>query len=327
MQHFIRKFWQKKRFFNYLLLPFSFIYYGVSLLVRKFSSTKKVDAFIICIGNATVGGSGKTPLAIALAQALISREYKIAFISRGYKAKLSSRSKVVQVDINKYNAYDVGDEPLLLARIAPTYICIDRYLSANKAAKNGAQIIIMDDGLQNYTLTKDLNLLVIDPELGIGNGMLIPAGPLREPFETALNKADYVLINQTSNFALKITKPIFKVGINATNSESFASQSFIALCAIANPERFFATLAKYNVQVIESFVYADHHFFSESAIEHMIELAHIHNCKIITTAKDIVRIKKYYHQWFVIIEIAATLPDLMLEKIIELSNKNKQHID
>ena len=221
----LNKFWQQKNILNYLLLPFAGIFFLLSKINVWLSNPQKVAAKVICVGNITVGGAGKTPLALAIGEMLKEQGYKVAFISRGYKGKLSHLSQVVKVDPKLHTAQEVGDEPLLLADNAPTYICINRHLAASRATKDGAQVIIMDDGLQNYCLFKDINIMVLDDFFYFGNSFLLPAGPLRSAKLEALRNADFICINQNKavpDRQLKLGKPAFFIQTQVINAHQVA---------------------------------------------------------------------------------------------------------
>lgn len=315
----LNKFWQQKNLLNYLLLPIAAIYSWLFTLIFKLSSPKKVKAKIICIGNVTVGGAGKTPLALAIGEALKLCNYKIAFISRGYKGTLSHKDTVVKVDPKVYDASQVGDEPLLLAKMAPTYICINRYLAAKQATLDGAQVIIMDDGLQNYSLHKDIKILVLDDLFYFGNSMLLPAGPLRSSKKQAISNVDFICVNQNKQKQDKLwfKKPTFFIKNQVVNATKIKNKEFILLSGIANPEKLYLTLDALNAKLVQKFIFPDHHAFTESELDEVVKASKAGKCKIITTSKDLVRIPKNLHKHFIVLEIKKELPQPFLNMLLE----------
>ena len=174
-----------------LLSPFG-AFYGLAARIRnKTARPEHVRVPVICIGNVTMGGAGKTPIALAIAERLIEQGEKVHFLSRGYRR---TSQGTVRVDPAAHTVAEVGDEPLLLARLAPTWVSADRVAGAKAAAGAGASVIIMDDGFQNPYLAKDFSVLVIDAGVGTGNGHVFPAGPLREEAGDALNRAQAVIL-------------------------------------------------------------------------------------------------------------------------------------
>src|SRR5215467_2330961 len=166
--------------------------YGASVAWRaRFASPLRTKAKVVCVGNLTAGGTGKTPVAITIATELRASGFNVWCLSRGYGGRL--RGPVV-VDIAHHSASETGDEPLLLARAAPTVVSRDRRAGALLAQQRGAEIIVMDDGHQNFDLAKDLSLVVVDARTPFGNGRMLPAGPLREPVEQGLGRADAVVL-------------------------------------------------------------------------------------------------------------------------------------
>ena len=183
-------FWQKKNILSFLFAPLSWLYQFISQ--RRIKKTKPYTSTlpVICVGNITAGGTGKTPLALFLAEHLRHKGKKVHFLTRGYKGKLDG----VKVNLEKHNASDVGDEALLLAKKAPTWVFSNRAKGAQTIEKTNADLIIMDDGFQNPTLKKTISFVVFDGKDGIGNGKVIPSGPLREPFSKGLKRANAVII-------------------------------------------------------------------------------------------------------------------------------------
>ncbi len=254
---------------------------------------------VICVGNFTAGGSGKTPLALLLAKLVSEQGRELWFLSRGYGGTLKGP---VRVDLALHRAGDVGDEPLLLARAAPTVIARNRHDGAKTiealAAKNA--VIIMDDGLQNPALAKDFSIAVVDAQRGFGNGHVVPAGPLRAPLGVQAKLADLiVLAGQGASADTSIVQelrdlsavPIISAQTRAEDSAAkFGGQKVIAFAGIANPNRFFSMLTSLGADVIERRVFADHHAFSEAEASDLIEAADRAHATLVTTEKDLARL-------------------------------------
>jgi tetraacyldisaccharide 4'-kinase len=252
---------------------------------------RKVDAKVICVGNVNIGGGGKTPLCIALAELFAQHNKKIAFISRGYKGQLSSWWRAIKVELQLHTPKQVGDEPLLLAEYAPTYICKNRYFAAQLAVEAGAEIIIMDDGLQNNTLHKDISILVIDGGMhSLGNCRVIPAGKLREPLPLALSKVDYCFLLNNNNQAHNLNVKVIEATTKPIITKELYETSYIGVAGIARPEKFWRSLEMVRVTILQKLSFPDHHSFNKTDIDLIEAACKKYKCGIITTAKDFVRL-------------------------------------
>jgi tetraacyldisaccharide 4'-kinase len=243
-------------------------------------------AKVICVGNLTVGGSGKTPVAIALAQMVQATDAAVVFLTRGYGRR---SSEAICIDVAKHDAATVGDEALLLARIAPTVVARNREEGARLAERQGAEIIVMDDGHQNFTLAKDLALVVVDGESAFGNGRIIPAGPLREGIRQGLDRADAVIVMgdglpPLSGFA----RPVLRAQL--VSDLHFKGRQLIAFAGIGRPDKFFATLRAQGAQLVETHAFADHHVYATADIAMLRDRAQKSGAGLITTEKDLVRL-------------------------------------
>ncbi len=308
----LREFWNKRSIFNYLLLPVSLLYYLLHLLnFHLLQSPKKVTPLVICVGNITVGGSGKTPFALSLAHKIIKMGLKPAFITRGYGSLASKRKVATLVKLPKHSALEVGDEAILLARVAPTYVGGNRYMAALKAERDGFDIIIMDDGLQNNTLQKDYSFLVLDDGYGLGNGYTLPAGPLRELYKNAKVRVDTTVLITQSDKPSKIKKHDITANIVPLKKPK-SRQRYFAFCGIGRPDKFFNTLAQAGFDVVDIKVFNDHYAYTLRDIKELIKLAD--GLKLITTEKDFVKIPAaYVHQIEVLpIELQFDIPDKLL---------------
>lgn len=297
----------RDRLVSYLLFPVSLVYSALFIGKYYLSRPKKVNAKVICVGNVIVGGAGKTPVV----QHLIKENKNCAIILRGYRGRLSGR-KVIKVDPKKHTHSQVGDEALLHAKHAPTYICKNRYKAAKAACKDGAEIIIMDDGFQNFTLKKDYSILVFDTEYGLGNGMMLPSGRMREPLFFARRRADeLVLLSYDGNFKKPFEDDFTEYNVEVINKQEVYGKSFIAMCGIANPSKFFKSLTESSVKILKKLIFVDHHSYSIKEIEDIIKLAKELDVKIVTTAKDIIKIPHKYRKSFVVLHIGLKKRQLM----------------
>lgn len=247
---------------------------------------------VICCGNLTVGGTGKTPLALEIARQLGGRFRQVTFLTRGYGGALSGP---VTVDPATHSAKEVGDEPLLLAAAARTVVSRDRKAGARHAIQAGADAIIMDDGLQNPSLVKDLCLVAIDGARGFGNGRVMPAGPLREGLERGLARAHgFVMVDADAHgLAAKLEQhaPVLQATLAPELSmRALAGRRVVAFAGIGRPEKFFASLRAAGAELIETREFADHHEFSAPEIASLVERAISLGATPVTTAKDHVRL-------------------------------------
>lgn len=293
-----------------LLSPLSFLYSVIDSINRGLTQTQAVDVPVICVGNVVAGGAGKTPVAIAIARFLKQQGWGVHFLSRGYGGQNKGPLRVVQ---DVHHADEVGDEPLLLATIAPTWISSDRYAGALAAIDAGAEIIIMDDGFQNPSLAKDLSFLVIDAAYGVGNGMLMPSGPLREPVDVAARRADAViLVGEKSDFTHfeKAAVPVFTAKIIPHSlQKELVGEKVIAFAGIGRPEKFFESLREAGADVIEAVEFPDHYKFSQDDIMRLVEKAALHHAALVTTRKDYVRLSDDARMMTTVFDI-----DLVFEK-------------
>jgi len=285
------KFWNSNNIISWLLLPFSLCYY-YGFCVRKYlAKPEKLSVPIICIGNLTAGGAGKTPVALAIGEMLREKGINGFYISRGYGG---SQKEPLLVDVKIHDAKLVGDEPLLLAQVLPTIVGNNRAKTAKFAEQNGAEIIIMDDGFQNPTIHKDLSIIVVDRRLSFGNEKLLPAGPLREPVRAGLKRADAIVLVNPATFMpthLPRNVPVFIARTEAKKSMlTLDGKKIIAFCGIANPNKFYTMLANCGAEIFAEKSFADHHNYTNSDIENLREIARKEQAILVTTSKDATRL-------------------------------------
>ncbi len=294
------KFWYKKRgIVAYSLMPIAWLYQLIHKISQQFKGDPyKADIPVICIGNAVAGGGGKTPTVMAIIKLI--QNQKIAqnpyIISRGYRAKIN-QSHIV--DLSKDTANDVGDEPLLLAQHAPVIIGKNREVSIKMAQENKADLIIMDDGFFNSSIYKNIKILVIDRNMDFGNGLTLPAGPLREPLKSILPKTDCIV---TIGPKFQSDLPVFKSDISISSTH-LDKENYIAFCGIGFPEKFKSTLYKAGFELKGWHEFADHHAYTQQEIKDLLTLAKQQSCRLITTAKDYVKIPAQYKEMIDVLEI------------------------
>jgi tetraacyldisaccharide 4'-kinase len=284
--------WGNPGIASLLLSPLAAIY-GAVAARRLAQPGTRAGVPVICVGNPTVGGAGKTPTAIAVARTLIAAGETPAFLSRGYGGRLAGPVLVEPA----HTAVQVGDEPLLLARVAPTVVAEDRVAGARFARENGASVVVMDDGFQNPSLAKDLSLLVVDAR-GIGNGRVLPAGPLRAPLEPQLARAAAILLVGGSTPAIEQAAharglPVFhgQLAPDAVAVASLRPKKVLAFAGIGDPEKFFATLRAAGIDAQVTRAFGDHHRYSASEARALVREAGAGNLELLTTEKDLARLK------------------------------------
>ncbi|AIL64949.1 Tetraacyldisaccharide 4'-kinase [Rickettsiales bacterium Ac37b] len=312
-------FWYKpKSYTAYSLLPLSFLYSFIVHIRNIFTKQKKATIPVICVGNITAGGAGKTPTSIAIAKVLLEHNVKVAFITRGYKGNTTYTTKV---DLTNHRASHVGDEAMLLAQIAPVYIDKNRYDAIEAAANDGIELVIMDDGLQNPTIHKDIKILVIDGLHGIGNNYLIPAGPLRETFSSSLKKIDYIIINGPDNSSLKskipANIPVINVSTKIAKNLHLKDKKFIAFTGIGLPKKFFNTIEKAGGHIIKRKIFPDHYQYTVEDIKHLKTLAISHQAELITTEKDAVRLESDQKRNIICMPIEIKLGEIFTDILIK----------
>ncbi len=291
----------KTSFYSLLLLPFSLLYFvGQKLhyLFRKLRGHYKSDARIVCIGNVTAGGAGKTPVVLAIYDLLAAAQRRPAILSRGYGGNLHQPHKV---NIAQHSVRDVGDEALMIARKGKDIWVSKKRIKAVPQIEKHADIILMDDGFQNPAITKDRSLMVFNGQSGIGNGHLIPAGPLRQSVKSALGQCDGVIIVGADETGLekKIRKlkndmPFFYANIEPDREIilGLKGEKVTAFAGIGLPDKFFDMLKDEGVELSNRIAFPDHHSYGADDIEKIIKVAN--GNKIVTTEKDFVRLPEEF---------------------------------
>ncbi len=280
-------FWNEKGILSGCLIPVSWIITLIGRHRRQMGLPIPVPVPVICVGNLTVGGAGKTPVALDIGARLQARGVQSHFLTRGYKGQLKGP---VRVDIKLHTHEDVGDEPLLLARCAPCFVSTNRPAGARAAATNGAQVIVMDDGFQNPSIKKALSLVVVDGGYGFGNCRVIPAGPLREPIKDGLMRADAIISIGPPFLKIDTEKPVLRAKMQPVCGDEIVGKRVIAFAGIGRPEKFFESLRKLGAEVISTYSFPDHHPYSTCEIETILAKKTRDEDLIVTTEKDMVRL-------------------------------------
>lgn len=285
-------FWQADGITARLLDPVGRVYGLAGALRQRLVTPTRVGAPVICIGNLTAGGAGKTPTAVAVGRHLQTLGDRPHFLTRGYGGRERGPLKV---DPDIHDADAVGDEPLLLASTATTWVSADRVAGANAAVAAGASHIVMDDGLQNPYLKKDLRLLVIDGATGFGNRRILPAGPLREPLCKAFAHIDAAIVIGADHADIEASLPAGLPRLSADlvpdgDQDHFRGRRVLAFAGIGRPEKFYATLQELGADIVETRSFADHHRYKPSEIEHLLTRARQFDAVCVTTEKDHVRL-------------------------------------
>ena len=303
------KFWDQKKIslISIFLFPLSLVTLLVVFFKKKFLFIKYFRTPIVCVGNIYIGGTGKTPTSILLGKELLNQGLKSVIIRKYYKNHQ-----------DEYNQIRSSFKNLIINK--------NRYDGIKEAEKNDYDIVILDDGLQDYRIKKNLGIVCFNENQLIGNGLVIPAGPLRENLN-ALKNVDIVLINGNKNphfeeRLLKINKKleIYYSYYKPENLEIFKNQNLLVLAGIANPENFFQLLEKYNLKVEEKLVFPDHYRFSESEIQKIVQEADRKKLKIIMTEKDFFKINNFKIRKIDYLRVSLQIYDKekLINKIIKI---------
>jgi tetraacyldisaccharide 4'-kinase len=286
------KFWyQSPGLTSLVLAPLATIWRLVTDLKRGRAQPYIAPVPVISIGNLTVGGTGKTPIVQAVAEYFVARGVHVHILSRGYGGRLMGP---VRVDIKHHSSEDVGDEPLLLAESAPTWIARDRAIAAQAAVKAGAQMLVMDDGHQNLSLSIDCALVVVDAATGFGNGRIVPAGPLREPITQGLSRAQGIILMGTGG-GVDLRDfgdlPLAHARLQPVGVDAMAGMRAFAFAGIGRPQKFFDTVKQAGLNLVGMREFPDHHAYHGGEIMKLLVQAEQADAILITTQKDWVRLE------------------------------------
>lgn len=331
--------WRKPDWRAALLSPLAVIYGSVAKKRMLKTGSPQIAMPVLCIGNFTVGGAGKTPVCIAFAVAAKAAGLNPGIVSRGYGGSFKG---VHLVDVNRDTAKLTGDEPLLLARHAMVAVSPDRFAAALALEKQGCDFIIMDDGFQSARLHYDYGLLVVDAARGLGNGKIIPAGPVRAPLLAQLQKAS-ALLRITPNhlrsddasvnvirMAARANKSFFDVRLVSKAHQPVEGQRFLAFAGIGNPQKFYDSVSELGGEVVISRSFSDHYSYTPEDVRQLLNDARNAGLILATTAKDYVRLSAFSttieKNWLAQIAVFDVALDFgrvkVLERIIKTTRQN-----
>jgi tetraacyldisaccharide 4'-kinase len=286
------EFWARDGLRARLLAPAGQIYGLAGRLRRALVRPQSVDVPVICVGNLVAGGAGKTPTVLALARRLAAAGHRPHLLCRGYGGR---ERGPLRIDPLRHDAAEVGDEALLLAEVAPTWVARDRLEGARAAVAAGAGLLIQDDGLQNPALAQDLRLVVVDGGFGFGNRRLLPAGPLREPIGEGLARVSAVIRIGADQAGIDALLPAGLPRLEADlapddGAPSLAGRRVLAFAGIGRPEKFFGSLESAGAEIVQRCSFADHHPYRRAETLALLAEAERLDASCITTAKDRVRL-------------------------------------
>lgn len=311
------KFWNKEySLMSILLIPFSWIYSGLTKLRLYLGAHQKIDIPVICVGNINMGGTGKTPVVIDLVMRFLEMGKKPIVVSRGYGG--SNKGPIMVT--SKHTADDVGDEPILLTGFSEVCVSRNRIYGAKMALSHGADVIILDDGLQNPDLLYDLTITVMDQKVGFGNSRVFPAGPLREAVTSGLSRTDLIIsIGDKALTSIRnvpcingYLKPL-ETGMDWNGLRSFA------FAGIGRPEKFFSTLRTLGAEIVATREFGDHQKIPVSILKRLEVEASLKNSQLVTTEKDAARLPKEWQQKVLTLPVRLSLNDE--KKLNSLLNK------
>jgi tetraacyldisaccharide 4'-kinase len=269
---------------------------------------------VICAGNLTAGGTGKTPVAIAVADALRARGRRPFFLTRGYGGRARGPLPVAP----EHSAAEVGDEALLLAATAPTIVSGNRQDGAHLAVEHGADVIVMDDGHQNFSLVKNLSIVVVDAQEGFGNGRILPAGPLREAVRAGLARADAVVLMGDGTPQLDgFEGTVLRARLEPADASVLKGKRVVAFAGIGRPEKFFDSLRRLGAELVAEVPFGDHHVYTTDEIADLKAKARGENALLVTTEKDQMRLTAAEREGIAVLRVKAVIEEAGLGRLLD----------
>ena len=319
-------FWSKKTWLSSIMIFFSYIYIFLGFV--RTQTTKKIvlSQKIICVGNITLGGSGKTQIVAWLAQKLIQKNISFVIVTKAYKSRLAKVKLVKKTDTVK----EVGDESVMLRKYGSVIAAKKINYALPLIQQMNPEIVILDDGMQNPVLQKNLQILTIDSLNGIGNRRIFPAGPLRESLKSGLAKSDLIFMignnkckdsSLIGNISLS-QKPYFAAAIKLKENLD-KDIEYIAFAGIGNPEKFYSLLLENSLKIKQYMSFGDHHNYSDEEVKKLIDLAKLNNASLITTEKDYVKLANKYKELVICARVGLEFEneqkciDLVYEKLFQ----------
>jgi len=279
-------FWQRPGAPGTILAPLGLLYGLAGRARAAVARPYRAPVPVICVGNLTLGGTGKTPVAIDLLHRIAARGIAVHAVTRGYGGTERGPHRI---DLRSDGPKRVGDEPLLLAAHAPTWVARDRAAGIRAAVAAGAGAVVTDDGFQNPGFAKALSIVVVDAEAGFGNGRVFPAGPLREPVARGLARADAVAM-MGQGAAPGFDGVTLRAALAPrVSGMSLAGARVLAFAGIGRPEKFFATLRGMGAEIVDSEAFPDHHAYTGSMVNRLLARAEEQGLTAVTTEKDMVK--------------------------------------
>jgi tetraacyldisaccharide 4'-kinase len=303
-----------------LLLPMAAAWSAIGCIRHALARPYQSPVPVVCIGNLVAGGAGKTPVSLALSSEFAARGVAVHIVTRGYGGRLHGPSRV---DPARHDAAEVGDEALLLATCAPCWVARDRASGIRAAAAAGAGLILLDDGFQNPAFNKDLSFVVVDAGYGFGNGRVIPAGPLREGLARGLSRADAVVLLGSAKDMSCMAQiesggvPVLCAELAPIAGQRLSGSRLLAFAGIGRPEKFFVTLRSLSAELVDTRAFPDHYQFDIAEIDQLRIDAERAQARLVTTAKDIVRLPRSSRSGIEVLDVEVRWGDrTVLDKLI-----------